>query len=220
MITVKKFAFNPLMENTYIVFDDTKECVIIDPGCCTDQERSILSAYIKQEGLTPVMLLNTHCHVDHIPGNKYVAETYNTPIYIHELEIPIMRDAPAFGSFFGVPCPPSPEPAGFLKEGDEVKFGNTVFKVLFTPGHSPGSITFYNEPNGFVICGDVLFLGSVGRYDLPGANGDVLFNSIDTRLMTLPDATKVYCGHGPDTTIGNERKTNPFLNKQFRNVYS
>lgn len=218
MITVKKFTFNPLGENTYVLFNEQKQCAIIDPGCCTEQERNALANYIEQETLTPILLLNTHCHVDHIPGNAFVVEKYNVPLLIHELELPLLHEAPNFGKFFGVPCPPSPEPASFLKEGDMVNIGNEKLKVLFTPGHSPGSISFYHEQAGFVIAGDVLFLGSVGRYDLPGANGETLFHSIETRLLTLPDATKVYCGHGPDTRIGHERQTNPFLNKKLREV--
>lgn len=218
MITVKKFTFNPLGENTYVVFNEEKQCAIIDPGCCTEQERNVLANYIEQETLTPILLLNTHCHVDHIPGNAFVVEKYNVPLMIHELELPLMHEAPNFGKFFGVPCPPSPEPASFLNEGDTINIGNEKLKVLFTPGHSPGSISFYHEQAGFVIAGDVLFLDSVGRYDLPGANGETLFHSIETCLLTLPDATKVYCGHGPDTSIGHERKTNPFLNKKFREV--
>jgi hydroxyacylglutathione hydrolase len=220
MAVVKKFTFNAIAENTYIVYDETKQCVIIDPGCNNDAERNILQSFIEQEELSPVMLLNTHCHVDHIPGNAFVAEKYNTPIYIHELELQIMNDAPLYGRMFGVNCPPSPEPTGYLKAGENEQFGNTTFKILFTPGHSPGSVTFYCEEDAFVVAGDVLFLGSVGRYDLPGANGDTLFNSIDTQLMTLPDNTKVYCGHGPDTSIGHERKTNTFLNKAFRSELS
>lgn len=215
---VKKFTFNPLGENTYVVFNETKQCAIIDPGCCTEQERNVLANYIEQEMLTPILLLNTHCHVDHIPGNAFVAAKYDVPLLIHELELPLMHEAPNFGKFFGVPCPPSPEPSAFLKEGDVINIGNEKLKVLFTPGHSPGSISFYHEQAGFVISGDVLFLGSIGRYDLPGANGETLFHSIETRLLTLPDTTKVYCGHGPDTSIGHERKTNPFLNAQFREV--
>ena len=219
MAAVQKFTFNALGENTYVVYDNTKQCVIIDPGCSNDKERNILQSFIEQESLIPVMLLNTHCHVDHIPGNKFVAETWNIPLYIHENELPLLKDAPLFGGMFGVPCPPSPEPSGFLKPGDELQFGNTEFDLLFTPGHSPGSISFYNPKDGFVIAGDVIFLGSVGRYDLPGASQEDLFHSIATQLMTLPDYTTIYCGHGPNTSIGHERKTNPFLNKQFRNAF-
>ncbi len=220
MATVQKFTFNALMENTYIVYDETKQCVIIDPGCASPHEQEVLKSFIEQEGLTPVQLLNTHCHVDHIPGNKFVVETFHVPLFIHEFELPLLKDAPLFGGMFGVPCPPSPEPQGFLKAGEEVVFGNTKLKVLFTPGHSPGSVSFYSSEDAFVISGDVLFMGSIGRYDLPGANGETLFQSIDTQLMTLPDKTQVFCGHGPDTSIGHERNTNPFMNVGFRKVYS
>ena len=216
MIAVKKFTFNALSENTYVLFNEAKQCAIIDPGCNNELECKILASYIKQEALTPVVLLNTHCHIDHIPGNAFVVQKYQVPLMIHELELPLMHDAPNFGKFFGVNCPPSPEPSAFLKEGDVVNIGNEQLKVLFTPGHSPGSISFYSESNNFIVAGDVLFLGSIGRYDLPGAKGEDLFHSIETRLLTLPDTTKVFCGHGPDTTIGYERKTTPFLNPKFR----
>lgn len=216
MVTVKKFTFNALSENTYVLFDETKQCVVIDPGCSSEQEENILSNYILQEALIPVLLLNTHCHVDHVPGNAFVAEKYNVPLLIHKQDLALLHEAPNFAKFFGVVCPASPEPASFLEEGDTVNFGNSSLEVLFTPGHSPGSISFYSKENEFIIVGDVLFLGSIGRYDLPGANGKTLLHSIDTRLLPLPDNTRVYCGHGPDTTIGHERRTNPFLNQDFR----
>jgi glyoxylase-like metal-dependent hydrolase (beta-lactamase superfamily II) len=219
MLSVKKFTFNPLGENTYVVYDQRRQCAIIDPGCCSPQEQNILANYIEQEALTPVLLLNTHCHVDHVPGNAFVASTYQIPLMIHERELPLLRDAPQFGRFFGLHCPPSPEPTAFLQEGDEVNIGSGKLQVLFTPGHSPGSISFYCKEASWIIVGDVLFLGSVGRFDLPGADGETLFQSIEHRLLCLPDHTKVYCGHGPDTTIGHERTTNPFLNKNFREIY-
>jgi len=195
-----------------VVADETKECVIIDPGCCTDKERSELLATINAFGLKPVKLLNTHCHVDHIPGNKFVFDTYGLLPEIHPEELEIMRGAPRYGDFFGFHCDVSPEPKVYLNDGDEVKFGKSVFKVMLTPGHSPGSISFYNAESKAVISGDVLFYGSVGRFDIPGANGKVLLDSLLNKMMTLPDDVKVYSGHGPETTIGHERKTNPFIN--------
>ena len=195
-----------------MVADETKECVIIDPGCCTDKERSELLATINAFGLKPVKLLNTHCHVDHIPGNKFVFDTYGLLPEIHPEELEIMRGAPRYGDFFGFHCDVSPEPKVYLNDGDEVKFGKSVFKVMLTPGHSPGSISFYNAESKAVISGDVLFYGSVGRFDIPGANGKVLLDSLLNKMMTLPDDVKVYSGHGPETTIGHERKTNPFIN--------
>lgn len=216
MLTVKKFTFNPLAENTYVVFDKTKQCAIVDPGCVNEQERNVLINYIEQEKLKPTLLLNTHCHVDHVPGNTFIQTKYAAPFMAHELDLPLLREAPNIAKMFGMICPPSPEPTSFLSDGDFVSIGNEQVQVFFTPGHSPGSVSFYNEKDAWVIVGDVLFLGSVGRYDFPNSDGKTLFRSIENKLLTLPDNTKVYSGHGPDTTIGNERKNNPFLRAEFR----
>ena len=214
MLTIHKLTFNPFSENTYIAADGTKQCAIIDPGCCNDMERNQLVNTIDAFGLKPVLLLNTHCHIDHIPGNKFVFEKYGLLPEIHENELEIMDRAPMFAEFFGFQCDPSPLPKKFWNEGDEIKLGNTTFKVLFTPGHSPGSISFYSEKDKLVVSGDVLFYRSVGRFDLPDANGKDLYNSIVTKLMTLPDDVKVYSGHGPETTIGFERKNNAFIQSE------
>ena len=211
MLKVHKHTFNPFQENTYIIEDETKECIIIDPGCSNDKERNQLTQTIKAHGLKPVKLLNTHCHIDHFPGNNFVCETYNLLPEFHEIELQVMYAALDYQALFGFKLDASPEPANYLKDGDEVKFGSTALAVLFTPGHSPGSLSFYNEAEKIIISGDVLFQGSVGRYDLPGASGKVLYETITTKLMTLPDDVKVYSGHGPETFIGIERRNNPFL---------
>ena len=211
MLKVHKHTFNPFQENTYIIEDETKECVIIDPGCSTDKERNQLLQTIQAHGLKPVKLLNTHCHIDHFPGNKFVCDTYNLLPEFHETEFQVMYAALDYQALFGFKLEASPEPVNYLKDGDEVKFGTTILKVLFVPGHSPGHIAFYNEAEKIIVSGDVLFQGSVGRYDLPGASGKVLFETIITKLMTLPDDVKVYSGHGPETFIGIERRNNPFL---------
>ena len=211
MLKVHKHTFNPFQENTYIIEDETKECVIIDPGCSNDKERNQLLQTIQAHGLKPVKLLNTHCHIDHFPGNKFVCDTYNLLPEFHETELQVMYAALDYQTLFGFKLEASPEPVNYLKDGDEVKFGSTILKVLFVPGHSPGHIAFYNEAEKIIVSGDVLFQGSVGRYDLPGASGKVLFETIMTKLMTLPDDVKVYSGHGPETFIGIERRNNPFL---------
>jgi glyoxylase-like metal-dependent hydrolase (beta-lactamase superfamily II) len=211
MLKVHKHTFNPFQENTYIIEDETKECVIIDPGCSNDKERNQLLQTIQAHGLKPVKLLNTHCHIDHFPGNKFVCDTYNLLPEFHETELQVMYAALDYQALFGFKLEASPEPVNYLKDGDEVKFGSTILKVLFVPGHSPGHIAFYNEAEKIIVSGDVLFQGSVGRYDLPGASGKVLFETIITKLMTLPDDVKVYSGHGPETFIGIERRNNPFL---------
>jgi len=199
------------MENTYVLADDNGDCAIVDPGCNNDKERRELLRTIEANALKPVLLLNTHCHIDHFPGNKFVCETFGLLPQFHELEWDVMNKALDYRFFFGIDCEASPQPEKYLNEGDVVKIGNTTLSVFFTPGHSPGSISFYSPHNSLVIAGDVLFRESVGRYDIPGADGNTLFQSIRTKLMTMPDETVVYSGHGPETTIGHERKHNPFL---------
>ena len=211
MLRIYKHTFNAFQENTYVLTDETKECVIVDPGCSNEREQNELVQTIEAHGLKPVKLLNTHCHIDHFGGNKFLCEKYNLLPEFHEVEWKVMNQALDFQSFFNFTVEASPMPKHYLKEGDEVMFGNTVLKVIFTPGHSPGSLSFYNEPDKVIISGDVLFQGSVGRFDLPGASGEVLLNSIMQKLMTLPDDVKVYSGHGPETFIGVERRNNPFL---------
>ena len=211
MLKIHKHTFNPFQENTYIVSDETKECAIIDPGCSTDKERQLLLRTIEANGLKPVKLLNTHCHIDHFPGNKFVCDTFGLLPEFHEIELQVMYGALEYQELFGFRLEASPEPRHFLKGGDEIKFGTTVLAVLFTPGHSPGSLSFYNEADKAIISGDVLFQGSIGRYDLPGADGKTLLHTLTTIMMALPDDVKVYSGHGPETFIGVERRNNPFL---------
>ncbi|MCH2046603.1 MAG: MBL fold metallo-hydrolase [Saprospiraceae bacterium] len=212
MATVQFFTVNPFQENTYIVYDDTKDCVIIDPGCYTQVERDRLADFISKEGLNPVRLLNTHCHVDHVFGNAFIANTYNLPLEIHKGELPVLERYPMIADMYGIPnIQQSPEAEKFLAEGDIIQFGNTMMSVLFAPGHSPASICFYSEADKFIIAGDVLFYDSIGRTDLPGGDYDTLINSIKTQLLPLPDDVKVYPGHGPATTVGRERQFNPFL---------
>lgn len=211
MIHVKGFTFNPFQENTYVLYDDTRECVIIDPGCYDPEEKLELTEFIKKEGLKPVKLLNTHCHIDHVLGNKYASETWSLELFIHKNEVVLLDSVESYGTTFGVFAEKSPAAAGFLNEGDMVVFGNSNLAVIFTPGHSPGSITFYSAEEKFLISGDVLFYQSIGRTDLPGGDYGTLIKSIKEKLLILPDETKVYSGHGPVTTIGAEKKLNPFL---------
>jgi hydroxyacylglutathione hydrolase len=213
---VLKLTFGPFQENTYVIYDQTMECIVIDPGCSNAAERAELLKTIDTLGLKPVRLINTHCHVDHIPGNPLIAGTYHIGLEIHPDEEQVLKDAPGFAGIFQIEMPDEQPPVlAFIHAGDEIRFGKTVLKALPTPGHSPGSLSFYNETEGYVVSGDALFYRSVGRYDLPGASGAVLFDSIMTQLMTLPDNVKVYSGHGPDTTIGSERRHNPFLKKEM-----
>ena len=213
MCEIGIFTFNAFQENTYVLYDETKECVIIDPGCSNKEEENRLVNFIEEKGLKPVRLIMTHGHVDHMLGNAFVVNKYNLDIEIHEDEVPVLMMSPQVGRMYGFPVTPSPNPnpEKYIKAGDILTFGNTSLKALLTPGHSPASISFYCEAGNFVIGGDVLFRQSIGRTDLPGGNFNTLINSIKTKLLVLPDDTKVYPGHMQATTIGFEKEHNPFL---------
>ena len=211
MIAVQSFTFGPFEENTYVLYDETKQCIIVDPGCYDANEKRKLADFIESAKLKPVKLLNTHAHIDHILGNNFVAGKYNLQLEMNTHDVKLLLAAPTYGQMWGINCEPSPEPSVLLDEGDEVTFGNSVLEVLFTPGHSEGSISFFSRVDNFVLSGDVLFYGSIGRTDLPGGNFDVLIKSIKEKLFPLGDGCKVYSGHGPSTTIGFERENNPFL---------
>lgn len=213
MLTVKRFTFNPVQENTYIVFNDERHCCIIDPGCYFGNERRELSEFITEYKLTSKYLLNTHCHLDHVFGNKFVFDTYKTVLHIHEIEKQVLEYAPLSASQWNLPFDNYSNELIFLKESDTIRLGNDLLKVLFTPGHSPGHICFYCEDQHFVIGGDVLFRLSIGRTDLPGGDYNTLINSINRKLFVMPDDVVVHPGHGEATTIGFEKKHNPFLNK-------
>jgi len=216
MITVARFTFNPFQENTYVLYDETKECIIFDPGCHNDHERNILDLFIEKKELKPVQLINTHCHIDHILGNQHVSEKYGLPLTIHKGEIPVLEAVPMYAKSMGLEVEHFPATA-FLEEGDIVKFGQAELKVLFTPGHSPASISFYCEEDKLLIAGDVLFEGSIGRTDLPGGDFQTLYNTIHEKFFPLGDDVEVFPGHGPSTKIGIERIGNPFVgeNSQY-----
>ncbi len=211
MLQIKSFEFNPIQENTYILFNESKQAIIIDPGCYYDDEKDVLSSFIDKMGLKPEMLLNTHCHLDHIFGNKYVSEKYQLPLRIHPGEKIVLDDAPLRGLMFNLPFDNYNGNIEYIEEAEKIQLGKDVLKTLLTPGHSPASLSFYCEADEFIVSGDVLFKQSIGRTDLPGGDFDTLINSIQTKLFTLPDATKVYSGHGPVTSIGYEKRNNPFL---------
>jgi len=211
MLSIKAFIFNPVQENTYILYNENRQCCIIDPGCYFDQERASLKEFIENSGLSPVLLLNTHCHLDHVFGNKFVHESWNLTLHIHEKEKIVLDTAPMAGKTWQLPFDNYEGPLIMLKEGETIGIGEDELEIRFTPGHSPGSVCFYHEAGGFVIGGDVLFNGSIGRADLPGGDYATLINSIQTQLFTLPDDTRVYSGHGPMTTIGFEKMNNPFV---------
>ncbi len=212
MITVQFFTFSPLTENTYILYNDTGDALIIDPGCYFNEEKQKLQNYIEIKQLQPVQLINTHCHLDHVFGNKWVSEKYGLELFIHPNEERVLAFASESGRMYGIPFENYRGKLHFLQEHDIVKIGEDELKVLLTPGHSPGSICFYCEKQQFIIGGDVLFNESIGRTDLPGGNYETLLESIREKLFVLPDDVIVYPGHGVPTTIGHEKKYNPFLN--------
>ncbi len=208
---IQKFTFNPFQENTYILYDDSKECIIIDPGMYDQSEEIELVQFIEKYELNPVALINTHCHLDHIFGNAFISEKYQLPLEIHRGEIPVLQHAPMSGKMYGVEFRPSPDPEKFIEEGDTITFGSSILTAYLTPGHSPASLSFFNQKSDSLICGDVLFYESIGRTDLPGGDFDTLIHNIKTKLFPLGDSVKVHPGHGPSTTIGHEKEHNPFI---------
>lgn len=210
MLKVKSFEFSPIQENTYVLYNEFNECLVVDPGCYFENEKEELFDFINKTGLKPKMLLNTHCHLDHVFGNKFIAEKFGLDLRIHEKELPVLQFAPASGLMYNMPFDNYNGEFIFLKEGEILKLGDDELKVLFTPGHSPASVSFYCKKDAFVISGDVLFKQSIGRTDLPGGDFNTLIKSIKTQLFVLPDETKVYSGHGSETSIGDEKKYNPY----------
>ncbi len=211
MITIKRFTFNHFQINTFVLSDESGECVIIDPGMQGDAEEAEISEYISSNNLVPKMMLLTHAHIDHIVGNSYVADTYNLELTAHKDGVPFLDGAEAYASTFGLTLKKAKPIDIFIDESNTIKFGNSELKVLFTPGHANGSLCFYSSKDGFVITGDVLFNQSIGRTDLKTGNYDLLQKNIWEKLFTLPNDTVVYPGHGIETQIGYEKMHNPFV---------
>ena len=211
MTEIKSFYFNDLRECCYIVWDDTKECVIIDPGCFSANEQERLAKFIEQNNLKPVKLLNTHGHFDHIMGNAFVVSKWNIPSYIHKEDKHHLVRAKQYTEMFGYKIEQPPVDTIDLEDGAEIDFGKSTLRVLHTPGHSKGGVCLVSDTDRFVITGDSLFAGSIGRTDLPGGDYEQLMDSLLGKVAKLGDDYKVYPGHGPSTTIGNELATNPFL---------
>ena len=211
MLTVQRFTFNPVQENTYVVYNEKGQCCIIDPGCYFASEETALKNFIDENQLQPVYLLNTHCHLDHIFGNRFVQMTWGLELHLHPLEKAVLEYGPASGQLWQLPFVNYEGPLHFIDEGAEISLGDEILDVLLTPGHSPGHLSFYSKPHKFLISGDVLFQGSVGRTDLPGGDFETLEQSIKTKLFLLPEDVIVHPGHGDSTTIGDEMKTNPFV---------
>ncbi|MCC6818603.1 MAG: MBL fold metallo-hydrolase [Bacteroidia bacterium] len=211
MLKVHSFAFNPFSENTYIVYDEQGNCIIFDPGMYDAYEQKEFSTFINENLLKPQYLINTHCHIDHIMGNTWVSETYGLSLHAHALEKGILEMGRASANLYGLQYQESIPISHFIDTNDVIMLGKHRLEILFTPGHSPGSLSFYNRESNFAIVGDVLFKNSIGRTDLPGGDFETLISSIRTQLFTLADNTIVYNGHGPSTEIGTEKIYNPFL---------
>lgn len=210
---IQTFVFNHFGQNTYLIIDETtSNCAIVDPGCFFDEEKQKIKNFIKDKNLTLEKILFTHCHLDHAFGAKFISKEFNPiPVFAHKNESIFIEDAINQSLRFGISMEQPPKITNFVNDGDEVSVGSLSFKAIHVPGHSPGSICYYNAPNNVIFCGDVLFNGSIGRSDLPGGNHQQLISGIKEKLMPLPDNTIVYSGHGPTTTIKIERDTNPHL---------
>lgn len=208
---IAQFTVNTFQENSFILYDESDKCAIVDPGFSNAEERDALVRFIESNKLTPVLLLNTHCHIDHILGNRFVADKYKLGLHIHPADEPVLKSGDTVASMYGINYDTSPEPSAYLNEGENIRFGNTELEVLHLPGHAPGHVIFVHRPTKAIIGGDVIFDGSIGRTDLPGGNHDDLLNSIRTKLFTLPEDFVVHPGHGPTTTVGKEKATNPFF---------
>jgi glyoxylase-like metal-dependent hydrolase (beta-lactamase superfamily II) len=211
MISVQSFTANPYQENCYVLFDESKDCVIIDPGAYTSQEQNELSRFIESGKLTPVKLLNTHCHIDHVLGNAFVHSLFGLLPEFHKFELEVLHAIPGYAPQMGIRYEVSPLPQTFLSESGNIAFGQSELELIFAPGHSPGHLCFHSPVDNFLIGGDVLFYQSIGRTDLPGGNHQQLLGSIKHKLFNLPNDCVVYPGHGPSTQIGFEKAHNPFL---------
>jgi len=212
MIKVHRFVFNPFFENTYIVWDDnSKETIVIDPGCSNKHEKKLLADFIDNNGLVPKFIINTHCHIDHILGNLFVKENYNPVLLMPEKDIFLLDIMKEQANYFGIKYEQSPLPDEFLSEDKILKLGNCDVKFLFTPGHSLGEYCVYLESEKICFTGDVLFKGSIGRTDLWGGDYEILMNSIKTKLLTLPDDVIIFPGHEDESSIGNEKQFNSYL---------
>ena len=211
---IKKFTFNEFQENTYIIYDKTKECAIIDPGCNSNSEKNMIVNFIKQEKLTPVKLINTHCHIDHVFGNDFINKEFNLKLHINNKEMENLEMAKKYSEIYDIDYTPYKDEIKFIKEDEKIYFGETELNIIFTPGHSSGHISLISEKQKTIISGDVLFRESIGRTDLPGGDFNTLIKSIKEKIFKYPEEYIVLPGHGPETQINHEKNNNPFLISQ------
>ncbi len=211
MIQIKIFVFNPFSENTFVIYDETKEAIIVDPGCYESHEQNELISFVNAENLHVVKLVNTHCHIDHCLGNQFIKDKYDVELEIHKIEVEVLEAVASYASAYGFEDYQPASPDIFIDENEKLTFGDSSFDLLFLPGHSPGHIALINHQQKICIGGDVLFQGSIGRTDLPGGDHETLIDSIKNKLFKLDDDFVVYPGHGPTTTLGIEKISNPFV---------
>lgn len=211
MIEVKKFMVNPLQENSYVIADETGRCIFVDPGFYFPEEQEEVREYISENNLKPQCIANTHCHFDHMMGVEFIRNTYNIPFIVHAGDAFWVDKAVEQGAMFGFEMSPVGQPDSFFKAGKPLMLGDSSLEVIQVPGHSPGHVVFYSKTDGILIAGDVLFYGSIGRTDLPGGDYNTLITNIKEKLFRLPGETKVFCGHGPETSLDFEKNSNPFL---------
>ena len=212
MLHIHSFTFNPFQENTFLIINEQKLCWIVDPGMYDVQETNQLVKYITDNDLKPQAIINTHTHIDHIFGVQALIDKYQIPFGVNEKDMPVLKNAAGSAMLFGLNFGKAPEPTFFIPDSGKMDLGGDEIEIRFTPGHSPGSVVFYYAQGSWLIGGDVLFSGGIDGTDLPSGNFETLINSIKNELFTLPDGTTVHCGHGPSTTIRNEKEYNPFLN--------
>ena len=211
-LEVKSITFGPFSENTFLLWDVSGECVVIDPGCSNTAEQKTIQSFIGTHSLQLKYILNTHCHIDHVWGNRYFKERFKVPLYCPVGEEQNLQMAETSAKLYGIPgFDPSPEPDRWIKAGEQVEFGKIVLETLFTPGHTAGHLSYFNADTKKLFSGDVLFSDSIGRTDFPGGSHSVLMNSIFNVLLPLGDEVAVFSGHGPETTLGREKRSNPFL---------
>lgn len=213
MITVKTFICNPFQENTFILYDETGECVIVDAGCYTPDEQESIDSFIAGNNLRPVKLLNTHGHIDHIAGIEYLSKKYKIELYMHADDVDNINRSVAMGAAWGFNIQVPSCEVNFVEENDNVTFGNSTLKVIALPGHTKGGVGYYNAEQKIIMVGDTLFRGSIGRTDLPGGDYETIIRSIIKNLLPLGDEVRYYSGHGESSTLGHERRYNPFVNE-------
>ena len=211
MMNIEQFVFNPFRVNCYVLYEQSGDCIIVDPSVSDKSEQDLFTRFIENKSLRPLMIINTHGHVDHVAGIEFLKDKYAIKAGIHRDDLFLLNNAVEQGLFFGFRIKKPPSPDFYVEHNQIVSLTDSKLEIRHAPGHSPGSVILYSRSDNFVITGDVLFEGSIGRTDLPGGDYNTLLNSIKMEILSMPDETKVYPGHGPSTTVGDERRKNPFL---------